>query len=152
MLLLLLVSSVSGFRLELMYISLIINIRLIFTDLHGAIVHRNHFFCFCQQNISESKVKSRQAINHCKKVLEAAKLVYATKTKEYSQKLGSQDVWWIANNVVNNGKSIPPLFNGPEVLLSASDKVKLLKTFLRTLNLDDLLSLLELIWNCIIFL
>ena len=91
-LLLLLVSSVSGFRLELMYISLIINIRLIFTDLHGAIVHRNHFFCFCQQNISESKFKSRQAINHCKKVLEAAKLVYATKTKEYSQKLGSQDV------------------------------------------------------------
>ena len=91
----------------------------------AAIVHRNHFFCLYKQNkSSESKVKFRQASNHCKAVLEAAKLAYATKTKESitPQKLGSQDFWRIANTVLNKGKSaMPPLFNGPEVLSSASD-------------------------------
>ena len=86
----------------------------------AAIVHRNHFFRLYQQNkSSESKVKFRQASNHRKRVLEAAKLAYATKTKESitSQNLGSWDFWQIANNVLNKGKSaIPPLFNGPEVL------------------------------------
>ena len=49
----------------------------------AAIVHRNHFFRFYQQNkSSESKVKFRQASNRCKRVLEAAKFAYATKTKE----------------------------------------------------------------------
>ena len=35
----------------------------------------------------------RKASNHCKRVLEAAKVTYATKTKESitSQKLGSRD-------------------------------------------------------------
>ena len=59
----------------------------------AAIVHRHIFFCLYQQNkSSESKVKSRQASNLCKRVLEAAKLAYANKTKEYitSQKLGSR--------------------------------------------------------------
>ena len=41
-----------------------------------------------------------------------------------SQKLGSRDFWWIANNVLNEAKSaIPLLFNDQEVLSSASDKV-----------------------------
>ena len=78
----------------------------------AAIVHRNHFFCLYQQNkSSESKVKFRQASNHCKRVLEAAKLAYATKTKESitSQKLGSCDFWRIANSVLNKS-AIPPLF------------------------------------------
>ena len=44
----------------------------------AAIVHRNHFFHLYQQNkSSESKVKFRQASNHYKRVLEAAKLIYA---------------------------------------------------------------------------
>ena len=48
----------------------------------AAIVHRNTFFCLYQQNkSSESKVKFRQASNCCKRVLEAAKLAYANKTK-----------------------------------------------------------------------
>ena len=58
----------------------------------AAIVHRKHFFNLYQQNkSSESKVKFRQAGNHCKRVLKAAKLVYPNKTKESltSQKLGS---------------------------------------------------------------
>ena len=62
----------------------------------AVIVNRNHFFCLYQQNkSSESKVKFRQASNHCKRVLEAAKLAYAIKTKESitSQKLGPQDFW-----------------------------------------------------------
>ena len=56
----------------------------------AAIVHKNHFFHLYQRNkSSESKVKFRQASNRCKRVLEAAKLAYATKTKESitSQKL-----------------------------------------------------------------
>ena len=62
----------------------------------AAIVHRNNFFCLHQQNKStESKVKFRQASNHCKGVLGAAILAYATKTKESitSQKLVSQGFW-----------------------------------------------------------
>ena len=109
----------------------------------AAIVHRNHFFRLYQQNkSSESKVKFRQASNRCKRVLEAAKLAYATKTKEsiISQKLGSQDFWRIANSVLNKGKyAIPPLFNGPpQVLSSASDKANLFaKNFSKNSNLDD---------------
>ena len=83
----------------------------------AAIVHRNHFFRLHQQNkSSECKVKFRHASNHCKRVLEAAKLTYATKTKESitSHKLGSRDLWRIANSVLNKGKSaILTLFNGP---------------------------------------
>ena len=49
----------------------------------AAIFHRNHFFQLYQSNkSSESKVKFRQASNHYKRVLEAAKLAYASKTKE----------------------------------------------------------------------
>ena len=61
----------------------------------AAIVHRNHFCLYQQNKSSESKVKFRQASNRCKRVLEAAKLAYATKTKESitSQKLGSRDFW-----------------------------------------------------------
>ena len=43
--------------------------------------HRNHFFHLYQKDKSfDSKVKFRQASNHCKRVLEAAKLVYVIKT------------------------------------------------------------------------
>ena len=108
----------------------------------AAIFRRNHFFRLYQQNkSSESKVKFRQASNHCKRVLEAAKLAYATKTKESitSRILGPRDFWRIANSVINKGKSaIPPLFNGPEVLSSGSDKAKLFaKNFSKNSNLDD---------------
>ena len=146
---LLLVHFMSGFRLELMYISLILSIRLSLTHPHAcaaAIVHRNHFFLLYQQNkSSEPKVKFRQASNRCKRVLEAAKLAYATKTKESitSQKLSSRDFWRIVNSVLNKGKpAIPPLFNGQEVWSSASDKAKLFaKSFLRTLVLMTRVSL-----------
>ena len=140
-----------------MYASPIQNITSSLTHIHllthapcrAAIVHRNHFFCLYQKDkSSDFKVKFRQVSNHCKRVLEAAKLAYANKTKEFitSQKL--------ANSVLNKGKSaIPPLFNGPEVLSSASDKAKLFpENFSKNSNLDDsgislpdLFSLLKLI-------
>ena len=109
----------------------------------ATIVYRNHFFHLYQQNkSSESKVKFRQASNHYRRVLEAAKLAYATKTKESitSQKLGSLDFWRIANCVLSKGKSaILPLFIGLEVLSSASDEAKLFaENFSESSNLDDL--------------
>ena len=90
---------------------------------------------------SESKVKFRQASNRSKRVLEAAKLAYPSKTKEFitSQKLGSWDFGQITISVLKKGKStIPPLFNGPEVLFSASDNAKLFaKNFSKKSNFDD---------------
>ena len=87
---------------------------MVFSSLCYCHSYRNHHFCLYQQKKpSEYKVKFRQANNRCKRVIEAAKLAYATKTKEYisSQKLGSHDFWRIANSVLNKGKSvIPPLF------------------------------------------
>ena len=102
-LLLLLVNYVSGFRLELMYISLIASISSSLfpwfsAACAAAIVHRNHFFRLQQQNkSSESKVKFRQASsNRCKSVLKAAKLAYVNNTKKSPitfQKRRSRDFW-----------------------------------------------------------
>ena len=46
---------------------------------------------------------------------------------------------WFANSILNKGKSaMPSLFKGPEVLFSASDKIKLFaKKVSRNSNLDD---------------
>ena len=56
-----------------------------------------------------------------------------------SQKLGTRVFWQIANSLLNKGKSaIPPIFNGPEVLASSSDKAKLFaENFSKNSNLDD---------------
>ena len=108
----------------------------------AAIILRNHLFHLYQrEKSSDSKVKFRQGSNRCKRVLEAAKLAYANKTKESitSQKLGSRDFWRIADSVLNKGKSaIPPLFIGLEVLSAASDKAKFFaENFSMNSNLDD---------------
>ena len=121
-----------------------------------AVVHRNLFFFFCTNRINLLSIKqsSDRLVIVPKRVLEAAKLAHANKTKEsiISQKLGSQDFWRIASSILNKGKSaIPPLFNGPEVLTCASDKAKLCADFFSKIShLDDryffyLFSLLELI-------
>ena len=97
-----------------MYISLTESIRSSLTHLHGFQLPR---------------------------VFEAAKLAYANKTKESitSQKLGSRNFLRVANIVLNKGKSaILPLFNGLEVLSSASYKAKLFaENFSKNSNLDD---------------
>ena len=56
----------------------------------------------------------------------------------FSQKPKSWDFRQITNSVLNKGKSaLPPLFNGPEVLSSASDKAKLItKNLCESSNLD----------------
>ena len=56
-----------------------------------------------------------------------------------SQKIGFWDFWRTASSLPNKGKSsIPPLFNGPEVLPFASDKAKLFaENFSKNSNLDD---------------
>ena len=103
---------------------------------------------------SDSKVKFRQASNRSKRVLQAAKLAYANKTEECitSQKLGSLDFCRITNSVLKKDKfTITPLFNGPEVSSSTSDKAKLFaENFSKNSNLMTqvslyLFSLLELI-------
>ena len=136
-LLLLLFNVLSGIRLELMYMSPHCKCQVkahsspwFSAACAAAIVHRNHFFRFYQQSkSSESNVKFKQASNGCKRVLEAAKLAYANKSKESitTQKF-----------VLNKDKSvIPPLFNCPEVLSSASDKTKLFaKNFSNNSNVD----------------
>ena len=53
-------------------------------DCAAAIVNKNHFFHLYQKDKSSgSKVKFRQASNCCRRVLEAAKLAYANKTRVY---------------------------------------------------------------------
>ena len=88
-----LVNFMSGCRLELMYILLIISIRSNLTYLDGfqQLVLLPEFieitfYCLYQQNKSSaaSKVKFRQVSNCWKMVLEAAKLACATKTKRSS--------------------------------------------------------------------
>ena len=134
-LLLLLVNFVSEFRLELMYLSLIENIRSSFIHLHGfqllvllpLFIEITFFVCTKVKNLLILKVNFRQASNHCKRALETAKHAYANKTKQFitTQKRDSSDLWRIANSVLNKRKSaIPPLFNNLEVLPSASYKAK----------------------------
>ena len=89
-------------------------------------------------------MKFRLARNRCKSVIKAAKLAYATKSKESitSQKLEPRDFWQIANRVLNKGKcksARSPLFNGSGMLSSSSDKAKLFaKNISKNSNLDDL--------------
>ena len=67
------------------------------------------------------KVKFRQASNHYKRVLQAAKLAYDNKAKEsiISEKRGSGNFWQIGGNVLIKFRSaLLPLFNGPEVISS----------------------------------
>ena len=108
----------------------------------AAIAHRNHYYnLYHRNNSDESKTLFRQASNRCKRVIEHAKLQYTERTRDQitSQKIGTRDFWRIANSVLKRDKSsIPPLFNGPEVLTSASDKAELLaEQFAKNSTLSD---------------
>ena len=145
-LLLLLVDFMSGFSWELMYISLIENMSSL-THLHGfqllvllpQLIEINFFHLYKKDKSSASKVKFRQ-VSNCKRALEAAKLTYANKPKEFitSQKLGSCDFWRIAYSVLYKCKSaIPPPFNSLEGS-SVPDKAKLFaENSSKNSNLDD---------------
>ena len=95
----------------------------------AAILHGNPFFCLYQQiKSSESNLKSRQASSCCKKkVLEAAKFVYANKTKSLSL---SRKV------TLNKGKfTIPPPH---QLFYYVYDKAELfVANFFNDSNLDE---------------
>ena len=97
------------------------------------VTHRNHLFHLYQQNKSyASKVKLRLASIRCERVLEAAKLACAKKTKESitSQKHESRDFWRITYIVLNKvNLAIPCLLNAPKVLSSGFDREKLFAEF-----------------------
>lgn len=108
----------------------------------SAIAHRNHYFHTYQQERSkEAKSLFRTASNSCKRVIERAKSSYAENILDSiaSKSIGSRDFWRISNSVLNRGKSsIPPLFNGPEVLTSSYDKANLFASiFSSNSSLDD---------------
>ena len=90
----------------------------------AVIVHRNNFSLYQQNTSSESKVKFRQASHCCKKVVEAAKLAYATKKTSLPRNVALMTFVQIVNSVLKRGKfAIPPLFNSLDVLPSTSDKL-----------------------------
>ena len=141
-------------------LSLIVNIRSSFTHLHSSsLTHlhsssissclcschssqkSHHFFRFYQQNkSSEFIVSSDRLVIIAKGFLKLPKLHMLIKQDSItSQKPGSRDFWRISNSALTKGRfAIPSLFNGPELLPSASDKAKLwAKKFSKNSNLVD---------------
>ena len=95
-----------------------------------------------QNKSSESKVKFRQANSCCKRVLEAAKLAYTTKTKSPSLPrnvaLKTFGELLMVFSIKVNLLYISTLFSRLQVLSSAFDKAKLFaKTFSKNSNLDN---------------
>ena len=86
-----LANFVSEFKLELMYILLIVNKTSLIKPYSSSwfsaacatvIFHRNRLFHLQQQNtLSESKGKFRQVRSCCKRIFEAAKFEYPNKAK-----------------------------------------------------------------------
>ena len=108
----------------------------------AAIAHRNHYFHQYHRDATpENKKLFRDSRNHCKRVIAEARSSYAEATRRSvaSQRTGSRDFWRICNSVLNRGKStIPPLFNGPEVLTTSTDKANLFaRNFSSNSTLDD---------------
>ena len=90
----------------------------------------------CYKKINFLILKFGQGSNCCKRVLEAAKLAYANKSKESitSLKLGSH----VFSGIANSKSAILPLLNALEVLSSASDKAKLFAAnFSKNSDLND---------------
>ena len=111
----------------------------------AAMARRNHFLRLYQKDKSSaSKVNFRQASNRCKRVLKAAKLAHANKTREsiISRKLESRHVWQIANSVLKVDL-LYLLYSTARrcCLLHLIKQNCFLKTFLRTLTLMTQVSL-----------
>lgn len=108
----------------------------------AAIAHRNHFFHqYHRSGTMGDKQLFNNARNRCKRVIEEAKQNYLNQVHDriVGQSVGSRDFWRIYKSISNKGKSsVPPLFNGPEVLTSTSDKAELLARFFSSnSSLDD---------------
>ena len=76
----------------------------------SSLIHLHGFhFCLYLQTKSASKEKFRQDSNHCKSVLEATKLAYASKQESNtSQKDGSCDFYKIFHP--GHSYSTPPVY------------------------------------------
>ena len=116
----------------------------------AAIAHRIRFFCqYKQIKFFACNVKFIQASNHCKSVLETAKFVYAWRTKV---SILSQD---ISSPVLLSFTKVNELYC-PYLTTLRCCLLHLIKQNCKWLYSEPwswyLLSLLELIWICIIFL
>ena len=63
-----------------------------------------------------------------KKIIKKAKRSYQNQVHDrlVSESIGSRDFWHIYRSFSNKGKSlIPPLFNSPEILMSAASRAEL---------------------------
>ena len=145
----------SGFRLGLIYISLIVNISSSFTDLHGfqllvllpCLIETMPFVCTNRVNLLHLNRSLDSSVIIAHEFMKLPNLLLL-KTKEpitFQKRIShdvwriSHDVWRIGNSVLKKRKSaITSLFNGPEKLTSASNKAKLLdENFSKSSNLDD---------------
>ena len=145
--LVLLVNFVGRFRLELMYISLIIRITssliysMVFSSLHCC--HSSQKSLYQQNKSCESKIKFRQASNHCKRVLEAAKLHMLVKQKTPSLPrnlaLGIGNLLIVFLTKVNLLYLIYSLTQRHCILHSVSDKAKLFAKTLTGISLPAFL-------------
>ncbi|CAI9721298.1 Hypothetical predicted protein [Octopus vulgaris] len=79
-------------------------------------------------NMYGNKQLFTNAHNHCRAVISDTKSDNEQHIHDgiSSQKVGSCDFWRIIKSVRGNSKSsIPPLFNGPEVMITSNDKAEL---------------------------
>ncbi|CAI9721180.1 Hypothetical predicted protein [Octopus vulgaris] len=102
----------------------------------------SHKSIHCQRdNSAVNKQPFTNDRNHCRAVIRDAKQDYEQHIHDRisSQKVGSHDFWRIIKSVRGNNKSsIPPLFNGPEVLTTSNDKSELFaQLFSSHFILDD---------------
>ena len=140
----LVLNFVSVSRLELMYMPFIINIKSGHIFLHGfqlfvllpelieiSFVYTN------KTNLLNLKGNSDRKVIFAKGFLKLSNWLMLIKQKHLLLPRNlDRGFWQIARNVVNKGKSaILSLFNGPEVLHSASDWTKLLNSILDNLDI-----------------
>ena len=123
----------------------------------AAIVYRNHFFqLYQQEKCSESKRKFRQVSNHSESVLKAAKLTYVA-TFRRNLTLGAFGELLIVFSTKINLLYLLYYTAWKCCVLHLIKQNCFLKAFLSSLILMTqlslyLFSLLELIWNCKMFL
>ena len=126
----------------------------------AAIVHQNHFFRLYQQNkSSESKVKFRQTSNCCNLKLPNLHMLIKQKSLSLSTNLALRIFAKLLKMFSTKVNLLYLLYSTAWrcCLLHLIKQNCLLKTFLKTLILKTQISLyliflLELVWNCIIFL
>ena len=105
----------------------------------------------CVMHYIENKKLFCESRNHCKRVLKEARSNYADTTRRSvaSQLIGSCDFWRICNSILNSVKyTIPPLFNGPDVLKTYTDKANLFaRNFSPLMMVPNIFPIFHLVLN-----